>query len=283
MRSSGGGTGPGGTAGSPAGPDTGSGWTDLERALADLVEPAPDDFALRILRRVGIPEERYDTYLLLDAPGGGLYVAYGPTAVTHAVLSTGLDVPAQFEERHRARTGRAAIRAVQPPPGVRAAIRTGRARHLAIDLDGLPAVTRAVLDAVRAVPRGQLRPLTWVAREAGLTDPGPVLDALAANPVQLLIPCHRIAHDDGTPCDAAYGTADGELLRDAEGMDLHRVERLVRDETIFLGSDTTRIFCHPTCAHARRITPPHQVPFRSARDARHAGYRPCKSCRPVAA
>ncbi|MCP9944183.1 hypothetical protein LUX12_04275 [Streptomyces somaliensis] len=51
--------------------------------------------------------------------------------------------------------------------------------------------------------------------------------------------------------------------------------------TVFLGSDTTRVYCHPTCAHARRIVPRHQVPFRSAREADRAGYRPCKSCRPV--
>ena len=34
------------------------------------------------------------------------------------------------------------------------------------------------------------------------------------------------------------------------------------------GSDTTRVYCFPSCRHARRITPAHAVRFRSAEDAR---------------
>ncbi|GAA0470281.1 MGMT family protein [Streptomyces sp. NPDC046215] len=270
---------------------TGTGRTDadpagsgLEAALARLGERSePTDFELRVLRHVGVPQSRYDAYALLDAPAGGLYVAHGPAGVTGAALGAEVADGRAFEELHRGRTGRAAIPAATPPPGVRGALRTGRAKQLRIDLSGLTPVERSVLTAVREIPRGQLRPVSWVAREAGLHDGEPVPEALARNPVHLLVPCHRVAHDAGPPCDAAYGPRVGEALRRDEGIEPEYLRDLLRGNTVFLGSDTTHIYCHPTCAHARRITPPHRVPFRTVGAARSAGYRPCKSCRPLAA
>ncbi|MEV0374541.1 MGMT family protein [Streptomyces sp. NPDC050636] len=254
----------------------------VEASLAGLAGPAPTDFAARVLQRVGIPRDRYDMYLHLDAPAGGLYVAYGAEAVTGAALGRTVPGPEGFEEAHLARTGRSAIRTTRPLPGLRTALRTGRAKGLRIDLPELTEAERTVLDAVRTIPRGQLRPLAWVAREAALSGTAAVSEALEVNPVPLLIPCHRVTFDGGGPCDLRYGPIVGAVLRGAEGVGDELVG-LSRKGTVFLGSDTTRIYCHPTCAHARRITPPHQVPFRSARAAREAGYRACKSCRPIAA
>lgn len=256
---------------------------EVESALADLTSPAPLDFGLRVLRRVGIPEDRYDSYVRLETDSGGLYVAFSPRAVTGAVLEAMVVSTEMFEELHWSRTGRTAIRATVPLPGLRTAVRTGRAGKLPIDLGPLPAGQRAVLEAVRSVPKGQLRPTGWIAREAGVDDGTVVAEALRANPVMLLVPCHRVTYEDGTPCDAAYLPGTGRALRSAEGIDMGRFTEFARHGTLLLGSDTTRIFCHPTCAHARRITPPHQRPFHSAAEARRAGYRACLVCRPVAA
>lgn len=256
----------------------------VTRRLLDLAPDAPENFALRVLRRVGISEDRYDTYVRLDTAAGGLFVAASPQAVTGACLDSAGLTGAGFEEQHRARTGRSAIAGGKPLPGLIPALRTGRARRLAIDLPGMPREQRAILEAVRAIPAGQLRPLGWIAREADAAAPpsaSEVLRALAANPVAVLIPCHRATHDNGLPCNAAYLPETGAALRRAEHIDMRRVTELSRAGTVFLGSDTTFIYCHPTCAHARRITPRHWVPFRTARDAHEAGYRACKSCRPV--
>jgi alkylated DNA nucleotide flippase Atl1 len=256
---------------------------DLEGALAGLTSPGPPDLALNILRHVGISPDRYDAYVRLDTDAGGLYVAYSPTAVTGAVLESMVVSPEMFEEVHWQRTRRTAIRAAMPFPGLRPALRTGRARTLPVDLTGLDAHERAVLTAVRAVPKGQLRPISWIAREADVpVDAGFIARTLSRNPLTLLIPCHRVTYDDGTPVDAGYLPGSGKALRAAEGIDMGRLGALSRRGGVFLGSDTTRIFCHPTCAHARRITTPHQRPFRSADEARSAGYRACRSCRPVA-
>ncbi|MEV4435213.1 MGMT family protein [Streptomyces sp. NPDC049585] len=261
-----------------------SGVTPLEGMLAALgAEDAPTGFELGVLKALGIAQSRYDTYALVDSPAGGLYVAGDGRALTGAMLAAVVADRREFEEQHLARTGRSVISAADPPAGVRPALRTGRASGVAIDLAGLSALEQAVLGAVRRIPRGQIRPVSWVAHEAGLTATAPVVEALARNPVHVLIPCHRVADDSGRPYDAAYGHDAGEALRRAEGMDPQYIESLTRLEMVFLGSDTTHIYCHPTCAHARRITPPHRVPFRSAAEARHAGYRPCKSCRPVPA
>ncbi|WP_312038244.1 MGMT family protein [Streptomyces galbus] len=256
---------------------------NVEGALADLTSPAPLDFGLRVLRHVGIAQDRYDQYVRLETESGGLYVAFSPQAVTGAVLETMVVSTQMFEELHWSRTGRTAIRATVPLPGLRTAVRTRRAGKLAIDLGGVSAVQRSVLEAVRSVPAGQLRPVSWVAREAGLRDTADVVEALRVNPVVLLVPCHRVTHDDGTPCDAAYLPGVGRALRAAEGIDMERFARFTEEGAVLLGSDTTRIFCHPTCAHARRITPQHQRPFHSAVEAHRAGYRACRVCRPVAA
>jgi O6-methylguanine-DNA--protein-cysteine methyltransferase len=248
--------------------------------------PAPVDFALRILQRVGIPRDRYDTYVRLETAAGGLFVAFTPELVTGAVLATGGLTAERFEELHRARTGRSAIPTGRPLPGLVTALRTGRATRLSLDLGPLDTVEARLLRAVRAIPAGQLRPLSWLAREASLpTAQGAdtALSVLANNPLVVLIPCHRVTYEHGAPCDAAYLPSAGDALRSAEGINMTEVHHWSRSGAVFLGSDTTHIYCHPTCANARRITPAHRVPFTDAQEARRAGYRACKSCRPVAA
>ncbi|WP_274918236.1 Ada metal-binding domain-containing protein [Streptomyces sp. WZ-12] len=248
--------------------------------------PVPADFALRVLQRAGVPRERYDTYARLDTAAGGLYVAATTEAITGAALAAGGLTPERFEELHRRRTGRSAIPTTKRFPGLMTALRTGRARNLPLDPGPADGAEAAVLRAVRAIPAGQLRPLSWIARETGLPTAGqvePLVGLLARNPLVVLVPCHRVTHENGVPCDAAYLPAIGDALRSAEGVDMTEVHRWSHSGTVFLGSATTRIYCHPTCAHARRITAPHRVPFADAREAHRAGYRACKSCRPLPA
>lgn len=246
--------------------------------------PVPVDFAARVLERVGIGRERYDTYVRLESAAGGLFVAFSPTSVTGSVPAIEGLTAERFEELHRSRTGRSAITTSRRFPGLVTAVRTGRARKLPLDCgpDGLPETD--VLQAIRVIPAGQLRPLSWIAREASLppaTDLAMVLGVLARNPLVVLVPCHRVTYENGVPCDAAYPSSIGDALRTAEGIDMIEVRRWAHGDGAFLGSDTTRIYCHPTCSHARRITPPHRVVFTNARAAHRAGYRACKSCRPL--
>ena len=81
-----------------------------------------------------------------------------------------------------------------------------------------------------------------------------------------------------------YGMGGPEAKRAilrAEGLEPQRLEQLARAGVRYLGSDSTHIFCLPSCRSARRITEPHRVDFKSEAAAREHGYRPCKVCRPA--
>jgi methylphosphotriester-DNA--protein-cysteine methyltransferase len=78
------------------------------------------------------------------------------------------------------------------------------------------------------------------------------------------------------------GPANKRTMLAAEGLDPDALERLARAGVRYLGSDTTRVYCLPSCHHARRISAAHQVPFRGASDPEASGYRACRACRPDA-
>lgn len=81
----------------------------------------------------------------------------------------------------------------------------------------VPTDRRRVLEATRQVPRGETATLAQVAHMANLNpddedDAATVREALAANPVPLLVPDHRVPDVRGaTPPDVA------EHLREVEG------------------------------------------------------------------
>ena len=77
---------------------------------------------------------------------------------------------------------------------------------LPVDLGDRPAWDRLVLDAVRAIPRGEVVSYGEVARRIGR--PGAaraVGGAVGRNPVGLLVPCHRVIAGDGSL--GGYGVA----------------------------------------------------------------------------
>jgi hypothetical protein len=101
--------------------------------------------------------------------------------------------------------------------------------------------------------------------------------------VPLLIPCHRVVRSDGDIGEYLFGKEAKRQVLLAEGIDLEGMEHLARTGVRYYGSDTTRIYCFPTCRNARRIIDRHRVPFSSELEAAEAGYRPCSMCRPARA
>jgi O-6-methylguanine DNA methyltransferase len=153
---------------------------------------------------------------------------------------------------------------------------------LRVDLRGLSAFERAVLQKALEIPHGEMRSYAWIARE--ISHPKAVRavgTALEHNPVPLLIPCHRIGRSDGRLGGYVFGSETKRAMLQAEGVDVALLERLAATGVRYYGSDITRIYCFPTCRHARRITDRHRVPLRSEAEASAAGYRPCTVCRPV--
>ena len=58
---------------------------------------------------------------------------------------------------------------------------------------------KAVWEAIRAIPYGQTRSYSWLARQVGRPRAfRAVGQAVKANPIPLLVPCHRVVRADGS-------------------------------------------------------------------------------------
>jgi O-6-methylguanine DNA methyltransferase len=251
-----------------------------EAGLAGLREPAPAGLAHATLVAVGLA----DDYAVIDSPIGPLRVAWNGRGVSEVAGATD---DAGFEARFRARTGRIARRREALPADLARKIgrRIGGDRHVRIDLDlrGSTPFERAVWMKALEIPRGEVRPYGWIATEIGRPKAvRAVGTALGHNPVPLIVPCHRVVRSDGMIGQYSLGGPENKrtILAD-EGADPDELESLARAGVRFFGSDTTHIYCMPTCRDARRVTERHLVHFPSARAASAAGYRPCLHCRPV--
>jgi O-6-methylguanine DNA methyltransferase len=140
-----------------------------------------------------------------------------------------------------------------------------------------------VLRKALEIPRGEVRPYAWIAREIGRPKAvRAVGSTLANNPVPLLIPCHRVVRSDGSIGQYGLGPENKRGMLEAEGVNPVELEELARRGIRYFGSDTTRIYCFPTCGHARRIRAQHRLLFHSEGEAAAAGFQPCKICRPGA-
>jgi O-6-methylguanine DNA methyltransferase len=255
---------------------------DVEAALASLAVTAPPGLAPATLVAVGLADE----FATIATPIGPVHVAWNGVGVSAVDRATD---DAAFEARFRATVGRPIRRVAAMPDRLRRAIERrlagDRRASLALDLRGRTAFERAVLLKALEIPRGEVRPYGWIAAEIGRPRAvRAVGTALAHNPVPLIVPCHRVVRSDGLIGQYSLGgpTVKRQVLA-AEGLDPDELERLARAGVRYLGSDTTRIYCLPSCHNARRISEPHRVPFRSAAASVAAGFRACRECRPDSA
>jgi O-6-methylguanine DNA methyltransferase len=253
-----------------------------EAALAGLREPAPAGLAHATLVAVGLA----DDYAVIDSPVGPLRVAWNGRGVSEV---TGETDDSTFEARFRARTGRRARRVSGLPPDLARRIdkRLAGDRHNRIDLDlrGTTEFEQAVWRKALEIPRGEVRPYGWIAAEIGRPKAvRAVGTALGHNPVPLIVPCHRVVRSDGMIGQYSLGGPENKrTILAGEGADPDELEALARAGVRYFGSDTTHIYCMPTCRDARRTSDRHLVRFPSAKAASAAGYRPCLHCRPLGA
>jgi O-6-methylguanine DNA methyltransferase len=255
---------------------------DIETAMTALLTRAPDSLAPGVLAEVGLA----DRYARFDSPIGPLVVAWNGLGVSAVEAA---DDDATFEANHVARTGRPVHHAKRLPDRLAAAIarRLDGDRRVRIDLDlrGHTDFERDVWHKALEIPRGEVRPYGWVAAEIGRPKAvRAVGTALGHNPVPLIVPCHRVVRTDGTIGQYSLGGPENKrTILAAEGLDLPEMERLAASGVRYIGSDTTKIFCLPTCRHARRVTDRHRLEFHSIADGQARGYRACLVCRPASA
>ena len=254
----------------------------IEDALHGLTAAAPPTLREGVLVETGLA----DRFTTIDSPIGPLFVAWNGRGVS--AVDGGWDDPAAFAERHAARTGRPVSPATSLPPRLADAIarRLGGDRRVRIPLDlrGHSAFEQDVWHKALEIPRGEVRPYGWIAREIGR--PGAVRavgSALNKNPIPLLIPCHRVVKSDGQLGEYAFGPTLKRAILASEGLDLAYVEGLARAGVRFVAEASSTEICLPTCRWVRDVPPERLRRFSSAAQALAAGYTGCSDCRPVAA
>jgi len=251
--------------------------TELEATLAGLRAQPPDQVARAVHLGAGL----VDGATVRRSPVGDVVVAFNPSGV----VSVDLASDETLEARHVERFGRRLVEA--DPPSAWAdrldrALDEGRPGTLPLDLRTLTDFQRSVLAVAATIPRGEVRPYGWLAHEVG--NDGAVRavgSVMAKNPVPLVVPCHRVVRSDGTIGAYSLGGPENKrVLLDEEGADPAALEALARRGIRYIGSDSTGVYCLPTCRHTRRITDIHRMEFRGRGDAEVAGLRPCLVCRP---
>lgn len=250
---------------------------NIESNLAGLRQMAPPTLPLNVDLATGLA----DGYRLYESPVGDVIVTFNPIGVSMVRLAAE-DFESEFGQQHRRR-----VVAAQPPKGwdqlIGKAIEAGRPGSLPLDLRTLSPFRQQIMSIATTIPRGQVRPYAWLAQEAG--KPGAaraVGSAMSHNPVPLIVPCHRVVRSDGTIGAYSLGGAENKwVLLAAEGADPVALQREAEHGVRFVGSDTTHIYCYPTCAQAKKITPAHLARFRSESQAIASGYRACARCRPA--
>jgi len=209
-------------------------------------------------------------------------VAFRGNSIRMIDLSS--DAVDAFRDRYRARFGRE-LREAPVPATLRRAVEDALRGHKTslpeIDLGGATPFEREVLTTLTEIPRGEVRTYEWVAQRVGRPRATRAVgNAVARNPVPLLLPCHRVVPVAGGVGRYAFGSAMKRALLIAEGAPVEEIETLARRGIRFIGSATTKIFCVPSCRDARRIRSENRVPFRAAADAARSGFRPCRRCTP---
>lgn len=250
---------------------------NIEKDLARLKTAAPDGITEGVLLGTGLA----DGYAVFDSPIGDVVVAFNLNGISAVDVADN-----QALDRFTGRFHRQMIQA-DPPRGwadrIRMAIDRGRPGTLPIDFRSVTDFQRQVLEEAARIPRGQVRPYLWLAGHVGRPNATRAVGStMARNPVPLIVPCHRVVRSDGHIGEYSLGGPHQKRkLLEHEGVSPDRLEELARRRVRFIGSDTTHIFCHPTCSNARRIAATHRVEFRTGGQAAEAGYRSCKVCQPA--
>ncbi len=141
-----------------------------------------------------------------------------------------------------------------------------------VDLSGVPHFQARVLEEARRIPFGAVASYVEIARRVGRPSAARAVgNALGANPVPVIVPCHRVIRGDGSWGRYLFG----ERLKT-------RLLALERSTPALVGCATTRIVCRHGCAHEQRVREDQRIVFMFLADAERVGYRPCRVCRPDA-
>lgn len=164
-------------------------------SIESHLERLAGEFPRGLREEIALGTGLADGYDFYDSALGQVIVTFNPDGVSS------LDIADGFEDRYARRFGRSLIRAEAPSDWrvhIQEAIERGTPGELPVDLRSVTEFQQDVLRTTATIPRGEVRPYGWVARE--IQRPGAVRavgTALARNPIPLIIPCHRVIRSDG--------------------------------------------------------------------------------------
>ena len=163
----------------------------IESKLSGLIGEMPSGVSEGVALGTGLAEG-FDFY---DSAIGLVVVIFNPEGVSS------LDIADGYEERYAQRFSKALIRADAPSAWrshIQEAIERGTPGKVPVDLRAVTEFQRQVLRMTATIPKGEVRPYGWVAREVDRPRAvRAVGSAVARNPIPLIIPCHRVVRSDG--------------------------------------------------------------------------------------
>jgi O-6-methylguanine DNA methyltransferase len=248
----------------------------IEQQLAGLAGGLPDG----ISEGVALGTRLADGFDLYPSPVGEVVVTFNVDGVSSVDLATE-GYANRFSERH----GRRLLRA-EPPSAwgrhIPIALEAGTPGKLPVDLSSRTPFQAQILKIAASIPRGEVRPYGWLAKEANRPEAARAVGStMARNPIPLIIPCHRVVRSDGHIGEYSLGGPGNkwELLTH-EGVDPAHLVELAEHHVRVQGNTSTHVYCHPSCHRIRRSKPGNVVDFTSTHAARSSGFRPCQVCRP---
>lgn len=192
---------------------------EIQGALAATAPGAPRGLSSRFLERA-LAERLVDVaYAPLESPLGRLLVAATETGLVRVAYAD------EASEGVLGELARLSPRVLEAPRLLDPARRQldeyfeGRRTRfeLPLDLRLAAGFGRRVLEATAGIPFAQVRTYREVAAEAGNARAVRAAgNALAANPVPIVVPCHRVVRSDGSLGGYAGGRARKSLLLELE-------------------------------------------------------------------
>ena len=137
-----------------------------------------------------------------------------------------------------------------------------------------------VLRKLQEIPRGAVVSYQALGAAAGAPKGARAVgNALHNNPVPIFVPCHRVILSDGRLGGYGGGGARKLQLLRSEGFALGDGDVRL-PESVVSGHRGTKIYCRTNCGAAARAGRERMLFFADQKEARQAGLRPCKICRP---
>jgi methylated-DNA-[protein]-cysteine S-methyltransferase len=140
---------------------------------------------------------------------------------------------------------------------------------------------KKILYKLQNVPRGAVVSYQALGAAAGAPKGARAVgNALHNNPVPIYVPCHRVIASGGGLGGYGGGIARKLTLLRSEGFALGTADEKLPDNVVW-GHKGTKIFCRSTCHTTARVDRTKIVFFADPEEAKQAGLRPCKICRPA--